>query len=70
MKLDEKIENLVTQYNENEEELKKLRDGVTQRESLKMEITGALKALNSIKEEMENDSAPAPKKKAKKATAA
>ena len=64
MKLDERIEGLAAQFNANEEELTKLRDALRAREDLKLEITGALKALNSIKEE-EPAEEPKTKKKAK-----
>lgn len=60
MSLDEKIEGLVKQFNENNEELEKLKTAVVERENLKLEITGALKAFNSLKEEE-------PKKEPKKA---
>ena len=68
MELDKKIDNLLTQFKENDEEIAKLKEALVSRENLKFEITGALKALNAIKEESETSSKPKTKK-GKKATA-
>lgn len=64
MDIDGKIEVLAKQYNDNEDDLKKIKEALKSREDLKLEITGALKALNSIKEETPEVEEPK-KKKAK-----
>lgn len=66
MSIDERIEGLVKQYNENNEELDKLKKAVVERENLKLEITGALKAFNSLKEEDEEKPAKKEAKTSKK----
>lgn len=66
MNVEEKIEQLVKQFNENEEEIVKIKDALQSRENLKLEITGALKAFNSIKEEASEEPKKEPKKKSKK----
>jgi prefoldin subunit 5 len=66
MSLDEKIEGLVKQFNENNEEIDKLQTALKERENLKLEITGALKAFNSLKEEESKEEEPKKTKKASK----
>ena len=66
MSLDEKIEGLVKQFNENNEEIDKLQTALKERENLKLEITGALKAFNSLKEEEPKKEEPKKTKAASK----
>ena len=66
MSLDEKIEGLMKQFNENNDELEKLKKGVVERENLKLEIMGALKSFNSLKEEEPKEEEPKKAKTAKK----
>ena len=66
MSLDEKIEGLMKQFNENNDELEKLKKGVVERENLKLEILVALKAFNSLKEEEPKEEEPKKAKTAKK----
>ena len=66
MSLDEKIEGLMKQFNENNDELEKLKKGVVERDNLKLEIMGALKAFNSLKEEEPKEEEPKKAKTAKK----